>query len=152
MNIISRECRFQWDLRNIPEDDPQEYLDRFEAKCDELRAEMKSVNDQADIETTSDYYAPGLTSTERVADAVAVAGMRAAWGNRRRAVVLARIPGRAAGFARGSATKGPAPGASAAPPPPGNCPTETPGSRYEARISARIKATWRMAGSLSGPA
>jgi hypothetical protein len=38
---------------------------------------------------TRDYYAPGMSSTERVADAVAVAGMRAAWGNRRRAVVLA---------------------------------------------------------------
>ncbi len=38
---------------------------------------------------TQDYYAPGLSSTERIADAVAVAGMRAAWGNRRRAVVLA---------------------------------------------------------------
>ncbi len=36
-----------------------------------------------------DYYAPGMSATERVADAVAVAGMRAAWGNRRRAVVLA---------------------------------------------------------------
>jgi hypothetical protein len=38
---------------------------------------------------TQDYTAPGLSPTERVADAVAVAGMRAAWGNRRRAVVLA---------------------------------------------------------------
>ncbi len=38
---------------------------------------------------TRDYHAPGLTTTERIADAVAVAGMRAAWGNRRRAVVLA---------------------------------------------------------------
>ncbi len=38
---------------------------------------------------TSDLYAPGMSTSERVADAVAVAGMRAAWGNRRRAVVLA---------------------------------------------------------------
>lgn len=38
---------------------------------------------------TQDYYAPGMSASERVADAVAVAGMRAAWGNRRRAVVLA---------------------------------------------------------------
>ncbi len=60
MNIISRECRFQWDLRNIPEDDPKDYLDRFDAKCDELRAEMQAVSPQADIVTSFDYHAPGL--------------------------------------------------------------------------------------------
>ena len=60
MNIISRECRFQWDLRNIPEDDPQDYMDRFEARCAELRAEMKAVSEQADIVTHYGYHAPGL--------------------------------------------------------------------------------------------
>ena len=60
MNIISRECRFLWDLRNIPEDDPQDYLSRFETKCDEIRAEMKAVSAQADIATTYRYHAPGL--------------------------------------------------------------------------------------------
>lgn len=60
MNIISRECRFQWDLRNTPEDDPQDYFDRFEAKCEELRAEMRAVNEQADIVTTYGHNAPGL--------------------------------------------------------------------------------------------
>mgnify|MGYP001209604923 CR=1 FL=1 len=60
MNIISRECRFQWDVRNIPEDDPKDYLDRFEARCDELRAEMQAVSAQADIVNTFDYHAPGL--------------------------------------------------------------------------------------------
>ncbi len=38
---------------------------------------------------TQEFRAPGMSTSERVADAVAVAGMRAAWGNRRRAVVLA---------------------------------------------------------------
>ncbi len=38
---------------------------------------------------TQDYYAAGVSASERIADAVAVAGMRAAWGNRRRAVILA---------------------------------------------------------------
>ena len=60
MNIISRECRFQCDLRNIPEDDPQEYLERFETRCGELRAEMQAVSPQADIVNTFDYHAPGL--------------------------------------------------------------------------------------------
>ena len=38
---------------------------------------------------TQEFYAPGMSESERVADAVAVAAMRAAWGSRRRAVVLA---------------------------------------------------------------
>ncbi|MGK0169975.1 MAG: acetylornithine deacetylase [Gammaproteobacteria bacterium] len=60
MNIISRECRFEWDMRNTPEDDPQDYIDRFEAKCTELREQMRAVSAQADIVTTYGYHAPGL--------------------------------------------------------------------------------------------
>ena len=32
-NIISRECRFVWDLRSMPDDDPRTYLGRFETYC-----------------------------------------------------------------------------------------------------------------------
>jgi acetylornithine deacetylase len=60
-NIISRECRFVWDLRNMPDDDPQSYLDRFEAYCrDEVLPEMRQVAPEADIVTRGHYRTPGL--------------------------------------------------------------------------------------------
>ena len=60
-NIISRECRFVWDLRNMPDDDPQTYLERFEAYCrDEVLPEMQRVAPEADIVTGSHYRTPGL--------------------------------------------------------------------------------------------
>ncbi|MEM7407671.1 MAG: acetylornithine deacetylase [Pseudomonadota bacterium] len=60
-NIISRECRFRWDVRCIPEDDPQEILDRFYAYCDELLPTMQAVSPQANIETVIHVAAPALT-------------------------------------------------------------------------------------------
>ena len=60
-NIISRECRFVWDLRNMPEDNPDAYLERFEAYCrNEVRPEMRAVAPEADIVTRNPYRTPGL--------------------------------------------------------------------------------------------
>lgn len=59
-NIISRECRFRWDVRCIPEDDPQEILDRFYEKCDELLPKMRAVAPEANIETLVNFAAPAL--------------------------------------------------------------------------------------------
>ena len=60
-NIISRECRFVWDLRNMPDDDPRAYLERFEAYCrDEVLPEMRDVAPEADIVTGGHYRTPGL--------------------------------------------------------------------------------------------
>ena len=59
-NIISRECRFKWDVRCIPEDDPQEVLDRFYAYCDELLPKMRAVSPGANIETLVQVSAPAL--------------------------------------------------------------------------------------------
>ena len=60
-NIISRECRFVWDLRNMPDDDPQTYLERFEAYCrDEVLPEMRAVAPKANIVTAGHYRTPGL--------------------------------------------------------------------------------------------
>jgi len=60
-NIISRECRFGWDLRCIPEDDPQAYLDRFERYCrDEILPGMQAVAAHASIETTPRCLVPAL--------------------------------------------------------------------------------------------
>ncbi len=60
-NIISRKCRFVWDLRNMPDDDPQSYLERFEAYCrDEVLPEMRRISPEADIVTRENYSTPGL--------------------------------------------------------------------------------------------
>ena len=59
-NIISRECRFRWDVRCIPEDDPQEILDRFYEKCDDLLPKMRAVAPEANIETLVNFAAPAL--------------------------------------------------------------------------------------------
>jgi acetylornithine deacetylase len=60
-NIISRECRFRWDVRSIPEDDPQEILDRFYAYCDELLPQMQALAPEANIETIVHVTAPALS-------------------------------------------------------------------------------------------
>jgi acetylornithine deacetylase len=60
-NIISRECRFSWDIRCIPEDDPQDFLDRFERYCrDEVLPEMQAIARGANIVTTVLSSVPGL--------------------------------------------------------------------------------------------
>lgn len=60
-NIISRECRFRWDVRSIPEDDPQEILNRFYDFCDELLPQMRAVAPEANIETIVHVTAPALS-------------------------------------------------------------------------------------------
>jgi acetylornithine deacetylase len=59
-NIISRECKFRWDVRNIPEDDYQDVLDRFYDYCDSLIPEMRAIAPQANIETIVHVAAPPL--------------------------------------------------------------------------------------------
>ena len=60
-NIISRECRFVWDIRSMPDEDPRTWLDRFEAYCrDEVLPEMRRVAPSADVVTTPGFASPGL--------------------------------------------------------------------------------------------
>ena len=60
-NIISRECRFVWDLRNMPDEDPDTWLARFEAHCrDEVLPEMREVAPEAGIVTREHFKSPGL--------------------------------------------------------------------------------------------
>ena len=59
-NIISRECRFNWDVRNVPEDSYQDILDRFYDYCDSLLPEMKAIAPEANIETVVHVAAPPL--------------------------------------------------------------------------------------------
>ena len=60
-NIISRECRFTWDMRCIPEDDPQIFLDRFAEFCgDRILPDMRAIAPEADIVTHIWASAPAL--------------------------------------------------------------------------------------------
>ena len=60
-NIISRECRFTWDMRCIPEDDPQTFLDRFAEFCgDQILPDMRAIAPEADIVTHIWASAPAL--------------------------------------------------------------------------------------------
>jgi acetylornithine deacetylase len=60
-NIISRECRFGWELRCVPEDDPQDFLDRFERYCrEEVLPDLQAVAPEANIVTTVLNSVPGL--------------------------------------------------------------------------------------------
>lgn len=60
MNIISRECTFCWDVRNLPWDDHMDVLARFEAYCAELLPAMKAIAPECDIKTIATSSAPGL--------------------------------------------------------------------------------------------
>ncbi len=61
INIISRQCEFIWDLRNIPEDDPQELLQRFHHYCEEeLLPAMREVAPETRIETEVMARVPAL--------------------------------------------------------------------------------------------
>ena len=60
-NIISRECRFSWDVRCIPEDDPQTFLHRFAEFCgDQILPNMRAIAPEADIVTHIWASAPAL--------------------------------------------------------------------------------------------
>ena len=36
INIMARHCTFQWDIRVLPEDNPEHYMKRFRAYCDDV--------------------------------------------------------------------------------------------------------------------
>jgi acetylornithine deacetylase len=61
VNIISRECRFEWDIRGIPEDDPQAFVDRFTTYCrEEVLPGMRAIAPEAGIVTRTLYNSPAL--------------------------------------------------------------------------------------------
>ncbi|WP_259780710.1 acetylornithine deacetylase [Aestuariispira ectoiniformans] len=64
MNIISRECTFVWDVRNLPWDNPKDVLAKFEAYCAELLPEMQAIAPECSITTVATSAAPGLKPEE----------------------------------------------------------------------------------------
>jgi acetylornithine deacetylase len=65
LNIVPRECTFDFEFRTVPQDDPHRLLDRLRAYCaGELLPQMQRVAPESDIgfETKSDN--PGLHTEE----------------------------------------------------------------------------------------
>ena len=65
VNIIARECVFEWDLRNVPEDDAaavKAAIDRFVA--DDLLPRMRAVHPEARVETETVVAVPPLVAVE----------------------------------------------------------------------------------------
>ena len=52
LNIISGQCQFTWDIRNIPGDDPQRLIENFEKFCaDEILPTMRARHSACSIDT-----------------------------------------------------------------------------------------------------
>lgn len=60
LNIMAAECSFDWDLRSIPGDDPQEIYDRVAAHAADLEADMQKKDAGCSIETEWMTRAPSL--------------------------------------------------------------------------------------------
>ncbi|MEE9432755.1 MAG: acetylornithine deacetylase [Sphingorhabdus sp.] len=77
-NILARHCRFAFDLRCPPEDDPAQILAPFLAKCAALDAEMKAAFPQTGIAIEQIASTPPLSPR---ADSEAEAFVRALTGD-----------------------------------------------------------------------
>jgi acetylornithine deacetylase len=60
VNILARQCRFVWDLRCPPDEDPGVYEARFRAKAAEIERAMQAVAPEARIEITRRSDTKGL--------------------------------------------------------------------------------------------
>ena len=65
LNIVPRECSFDFEIRNIPEDDPKQLLMRFEEHCArELLPQMRRVAAESSIAFETMSNNPGLHNAE----------------------------------------------------------------------------------------
>jgi acetylornithine deacetylase len=64
-NIVSRHCEFEWEMRNIPDDDPEAVFQRFKQVCaDEIEPAMRVVAPETGIASRSMASVSGLTAVE----------------------------------------------------------------------------------------
>lgn len=84
-NIIAEKCRFLWEIRPLPEDDPQAILARINTFVETtLVPEMQRADPQSRIETIIDSWCPGMQARPGSAAAELVARL---WTNAPPAVV-----------------------------------------------------------------
>ena len=61
INIMARHCTFHWDIRVLPEDGPEQYLNRFKSYCnDVVLPRMRAVAPGCNIETFPRQPTPPL--------------------------------------------------------------------------------------------
>lgn len=61
LNIMAGHCTLTWDIRSLPGDDPQAYIDRFEAFCrDVVVPDMQKVAPHASVEISVRAGTPAL--------------------------------------------------------------------------------------------
>jgi acetylornithine deacetylase len=64
-NIVSRHCEFEWEMRNIPGDDPDAVFQRFKRLCtDEIEPAMRVVAPETGIASRSIAGVSGLAAVE----------------------------------------------------------------------------------------
>ncbi len=69
INIMARHCTFQWDIRALPEDNQDVYLERFNRYCqDVVVPRMRKIAPDCDIETVQRTSTPAL-KLDRESDA-----------------------------------------------------------------------------------
>jgi acetylornithine deacetylase len=76
LNIVPRRCSFVWEYRLMPGADEHEVEHRFRSHADELRAQLKTRAEEADVVTEATNRVPGLdpdpgSAAERLAFALA---------------------------------------------------------------------------------
>ena len=65
LNIVSRRCAFEWEMRHVPDDDPDAVFKRFERLCsDQFEPAMRLVAPETGIATRHVAGIPGLTIVE----------------------------------------------------------------------------------------
>ncbi|WP_447045291.1 acetylornithine deacetylase [Vreelandella sp. H-I2] len=65
INIMARECQFEWEIRHLPTDTFDEIYARYEAFCEQLTAELKAKGKAVDITTESlNVTVPGLADRD----------------------------------------------------------------------------------------
>ncbi len=61
VNIISRECEFEWDIRHIPGDEPEAIIEQFRQYCRErIEPAMRTVSPRTGVHTEISVQAPAL--------------------------------------------------------------------------------------------
>ncbi|MDN3560811.1 acetylornithine deacetylase [Vreelandella neptunia] len=65
INIMARECQFEWEIRHLPTDTFDEIYARFEAYCGQLSAELQAKGKHVEIITEPlNVTVPGLADRE----------------------------------------------------------------------------------------
>ena len=84
-NIIPKECKFQWEIRPLPEEHYETIIERHNARCEALLGEMRQTFTQSDIVNRPMSHMSGVTLPAS-ANGFCQSVMRSALTNRELAV------------------------------------------------------------------